>query len=92
MAKQQEIIISDGLLTERIYRLRDENIMLDRDLTDLYGVKAIRLREQDKTYGITPLLPRISLIYDNETVRNIFSTKPTPDSTMLRSARSRKSP
>ena len=47
MAKQQkEIIVPDGILAERIYRLRDENVMLDRDLADLYGVKAIRLREQ----------------------------------------------
>lgn len=47
MAKQtQDIIVPDGALADRIYILRDENIMLDRDLADLYGVKPFRLREQ----------------------------------------------
>lgn len=47
MAKQtQDIIVPDGALADRIYILRHENIMLDRDLADLYGVKPFRLREQ----------------------------------------------
>ncbi len=38
MAKQQkEIIVPDGILAERIYRLRDQNVMLNRDLADLWG-------------------------------------------------------
>jgi len=32
----------------RIYLLRGKKIMLDKDLAELYGVKAIRLREQVK--------------------------------------------
>lgn len=47
MAKQtQDIIVPDGALADRIYILRDENIILDRDLADLHGVKPFRLREQ----------------------------------------------
>lgn len=38
----EEIIIS------KIYNVRGQRIMLDRDLAELYGVKAIRLREQVK--------------------------------------------
>src|SRR3974377_536301 len=37
----------EGLIN-KIYFLRNEKIMLDRDLAVLYGVKAIRLREQVK--------------------------------------------
>ena len=47
MAKQpQDIIVPDRVLADKIYRLRHENVMLDRDLADLYGVKPFRLREQ----------------------------------------------
>ncbi|SKB88182.1 ORF6N domain-containing protein [Sphingobacterium nematocida] len=42
----QEVIVPDGILFGKIYSLRHENIMLDRDLADLYGVKPFRLREQ----------------------------------------------
>ncbi|MDR2285586.1 MAG: ORF6N domain-containing protein [Sphingobacterium sp.] len=39
----QEVIVPDGILFGKIYSLRHENIMLDRDLADLYGVKPFRL-------------------------------------------------
>jgi hypothetical protein len=32
----------------KIYLIRNHKVMLDRDLAELYGVKAIRLREQVK--------------------------------------------
>ena len=44
--KEQHISRSDSMLADKIYRLRDENVMLDRDLADLYNVSARRLREQ----------------------------------------------
>lgn len=44
--KEQHINRSDSMLADKIYRLRDENVMLDRDLADLYDVSARRLREQ----------------------------------------------
>lgn len=46
MAKQtQDIIIANGVLADRIYTLRDENIMLDRDLAELYGVETHALKQ-----------------------------------------------
>ena len=46
MAKQtQDIIVPDGVLADRIYMLRHENIMLDRDLAELYGVETRSLKQ-----------------------------------------------
>jgi hypothetical protein len=41
-------IVPQEVLMSKIYFLRNEKIMLDRDLAVLYGVKGIRLREQVK--------------------------------------------
>ena len=41
-------IIPQEVLLSKIYFLRNEKVMLDRDLAVLYGVKGIRLREQLK--------------------------------------------
>jgi len=41
-------IIPQEVIINKIYFLRNEKVMLDRDLAELYGVKAIRLREQVK--------------------------------------------
>ncbi|WP_316815294.1 ORF6N domain-containing protein [Pedobacter nyackensis] len=40
--------IPDEIVLSKIYQVRGEKVMLDRDLAELYGVKAIRLREQVK--------------------------------------------
>ena len=40
--------LSDDLITSKIYVIRGEKVMLDRDLANLFEVKAIRLREQVK--------------------------------------------
>ena len=42
------IIISEKAIESKIYFIRGQKVMLDRDLAILYGVKAIRLREQVK--------------------------------------------
>lgn len=42
------ILIPEEALLHKIYVLRNEKVMLDRDLADLFGVKPIRLREQVK--------------------------------------------
>lgn len=39
---------TDESLISKIYVLRNQRIMFDRDLAELYGVKPIRLREQVK--------------------------------------------
>jgi len=43
----QELVIQ-GEISSKILSLRGQQVMLDRDLADLYGVKSIRLREQVK--------------------------------------------
>jgi phage regulator Rha-like protein len=42
------IIIPQEVLINKFYFLRNEKVMIDRDLASLYGVKSIRLREQVK--------------------------------------------
>ena len=41
-------IIDEHNIQNKIYTLRGLQVMLDRDLAELYGVKPIRLREQVK--------------------------------------------
>lgn len=49
MAKSiKSIIVADEVVMNKIYYIRKQKIMLDRDLAELYGVQAIRLREQVK--------------------------------------------
>ncbi len=43
-----EIIFPDEMIISKIYLIRGEKVMLDRDLAKLFNVKAIRLREQVK--------------------------------------------
>ncbi|WP_434581479.1 ORF6N domain-containing protein [Sulfurimonas sp. NW15] len=43
-----DLIIDEQNIQNKIYTLRGVQVMLDRDLAELYGVKSIRLREQVK--------------------------------------------
>jgi len=42
------LMINEENIFEKIYIIRNIKVMLDRDLAEMYGVKAIRLREQVK--------------------------------------------
>jgi hypothetical protein len=44
----QKMIFNEEIIFQKIYIIRNVKIMLDRDLAEIYGVKAIRLREQVK--------------------------------------------
>ena len=44
----KETALIDEIIVNKIYYIRKQRIMVDRDLADLYGVQAIRLREQVK--------------------------------------------
>jgi hypothetical protein len=44
----ESFIIPDETIISKIYQLRNKSVMLDRDLAELYDVKAYRLREQVK--------------------------------------------
>ena len=46
--KKDNIMLPEEVISNKIYLIRDEKVMLDRDLAELYGVKAFRLREQVK--------------------------------------------
>jgi hypothetical protein len=49
MAKAGEsIVVADEVVINKIYYVRNQKVMLDRDLVKLYGVQPIRLREQVK--------------------------------------------
>lgn len=48
MSPLKHVVIPDEVVLSKIYLLRDQKVMLDRDLAELYGVKPIRLREQVK--------------------------------------------
>ena len=48
MEEVKTAVIPDEVVTDKIYFIRGYKVMLDKDLAGLYGVKAIRLREQVK--------------------------------------------
>ncbi len=48
MAKKANSIIPIERIQQGIYLIRNQKVMLDRDLADLYGVKSIALRQQVK--------------------------------------------
>lgn len=48
MSKEKSSVVPDEVLMNKIYLIRNHKVMLDRDLAELYGVRAIRLREQVK--------------------------------------------
>ena len=48
VVENSNLMLPDEVITSRIYLIRGEKVMLDRDLAGLFDVKAIRLREQVK--------------------------------------------
>jgi hypothetical protein len=46
--KGNQFILPDEAIINKIYLVRGKKVMLDKDLADLYEVKALRLREQVK--------------------------------------------
>ena len=44
----EKSIMPNEVITNKIYLIRNQKVMLDRDLAELYDVKNIRLREQVK--------------------------------------------
>lgn len=46
--KELKVFVAEQKILNRIHVVRGEKIMLDRDLAELYGVEARRLREQVK--------------------------------------------
>ncbi|MCD6020105.1 MAG: hypothetical protein K0S53_3226 [Bacteroidetes bacterium] len=49
MAKDESfMIVPEEVILNKIYLIRNQKVMLDKDLAELFGVKSIRLREQVK--------------------------------------------
>ena len=49
MAKtNKELMVPDEVVMNKIYLIRGQKVMLDKDLAELYDIKPIRLREQVK--------------------------------------------
>jgi ABC-type transporter Mla maintaining outer membrane lipid asymmetry ATPase subunit MlaF len=49
MAKKElQVFVADQKILNKIYVLRDQKIMLDEDLADMYKVETRRLNEQVK--------------------------------------------
>lgn len=46
--KNNELMIPDEIIVSKIYFIRNQKVMLDNDLADLYGVETRRLNEQVK--------------------------------------------
>lgn len=44
----QNLIISEEMISNKIYFIRNQKVMLDRDLAVLYGIETKRLKEQVK--------------------------------------------
>lgn len=45
----EEIDTQNNIIQSKIYFIRGQKVMLDRDLAKLYDIKPIRLREQVKS-------------------------------------------
>jgi ORF6N domain len=45
---KKTIVLAEEIVMNKIYYIRMHKVMLDRDLAELYGEKAIRLREEVK--------------------------------------------
>ena len=45
---ENEILLSEELISNKIYFIRNQKVMLDRDLATLYGIETKRLKEQVK--------------------------------------------
>lgn len=48
MNQPNKLIIPDEVITSKIYFFRDQKVMIDSDLSELYGVETRRLNEQVK--------------------------------------------
>jgi hypothetical protein len=48
MKEENKLMVPDELIMSKIYLIRGQKVMIDRDLAELYGVETRRLKEQVK--------------------------------------------
>ena len=75
MAKS--ITIPDEVIISKIYLIRGQKVMIDRDLAELYGVEARRLREQVKR-NIGRFPQNFMFQLTEEETENMVSQNATP--------------
>ena len=46
--KQAEIVVPKEIILNKIYEIRGQKVMLDRDLAELYGVETKRLKRLEE--------------------------------------------
>ena len=78
-----KLVIPDELITSKIYLIRGEKVMFDRDLAELFDVKAIRLREQLKR-NIEKFPPHFMFQLTNEEVEIMVSQNAIPSKQHLK--------
>ncbi len=87
MEKKNRLIASDEILMNKIYIIRDQKVMLDRDLAELYGVETRRLKEQvRRNIDRFPedFMFEVSIV-EFENLRRQFGTSKLNESNFLRS-------
>ncbi len=78
MAKTIKVLeVAEEVIMNRIYLIRDQKVMLDRDLAELYGVLSIRLREQVKR-NINRFPARFMFQLTAEEIENMVSQNAIP--------------
>jgi len=80
--KEKSTIISDETIQNKIYYIRGQKVMLDRDLAELYGTETKKLKQQVKRnlnrfpehymFELTPDENEILRSQDMENIQNIF--------------------
>ncbi len=76
------LTIVDEVIANKIYYIRKQKIMLDRDLAELYGVQAIRLREQVKR-NIEKFPPKFMFQLTAKEVETLVSQNAIPSKQQL---------
>ncbi len=79
---QNKIIIPEEVISDKIYVIRDQKVMLDKDLAELFQVKARRLREQVKR-NIDKFPPRFMFQLNKSETDNMVSHFATPSKQQL---------
>jgi len=75
--KNDNILLPDEVVMTKIFVIRGQKVMVDRDLAELYDVKAIRLREQVKR-NIEKFPIRFMFQLTNEEVEIMVSQNAIP--------------
>ena len=75
--RSDKILLPDEVITSKIFLVRQQKVMLDRDLAELFDVKSIRLREQVKR-NIEKLPSHFMFQLTNEEVEIMVSQNAIP--------------